>query len=550
MIFGILTLLIALAIAGVAAWFSIVGLMAIFSASALSIAIMAGTLEIGKLIAASWLYRHWKETSILMKSYLTTAVLVLMLITSMGIFGYLSKAHLDQSAVGGNNQLQIQQIEMRIDREQRKITDANTVISQLDQTVQTLMDYDRIRGPEGALAVRESQAEERAKLNAIIDGATTAVLEYQTQLLPLREQQIQTELKVGPLKYVAELIYGQAESEAMLDKAVRLFIMLLVVVFDPLAIVMLLAANQTLIRHGITLEHQYEKAPVLDEIPFDGAPFDADVTTANTHIINNDLQDDLNNMMSIIAEKDRKIAELNSRQPEVIEREVIKEVPVEVEVIKEVVKEVEVKVPEIRYEKVPVEIEVPIETIKEVEKIVEVEVPVEIEKIVEKIVEKEVPVEVVKEVIKEVKVDNPELLKQLEEMQSSQEEVEKNHILEKRTLERKITRLSNQLAKNKLDTADTEKSDQQRIAELTAQLEQLSVERERFVEEQQLQAERDKDDLKKTAHVLANSEFNKEDLSEDEIYAMLKKSSAEDVKRKMGFWAVPLPNKSDLDDNK
>lgn len=253
MIFGFFTLLIALLIAGVAAWFSIEGLMAIFSASALPIAIMAGSLEVGKLVVASWLYRYWHETKFLMKTYLTIAVLVLMMITSMGIFGYLSKAHLDQAAEGGNNQLQIQQIELRIDREQRKISDANVVISQLDQAVQTLMDYDRIRGRDGAIAVREGQAEERAQLNEIIDESTNRIAQYQDQLLPLRQSQMQVELKVGPLKYVAELVYGES-SEDVLDKAVRLFILLLVVVFDPLAIMMVIAANQTLLRYGINLE--------------------------------------------------------------------------------------------------------------------------------------------------------------------------------------------------------------------------------------------------------------------------------------------------------
>jgi hypothetical protein len=156
MIFGIITLITALTIAGVAAWFSIVGLMAIFSAAALPIAVMAGTLEVAKLVVASWLYRYWANTRWWMKTYLTAAVLVLMLITSMGIFGYLSKAHLDQAAVGGNNDLQMAQIQLRIDREQRKIDDASTVIAQLDQAVQALIDYDRIRGPDGSIAVRQS----------------------------------------------------------------------------------------------------------------------------------------------------------------------------------------------------------------------------------------------------------------------------------------------------------------------------------------------------------------------------------------------------------
>lgn len=253
MIFGIFTLLTALTIAGVAAWFSIEGLMAIFSASAIPIAIMAGSLEVGKLVAASWLYRYWDDTKLLMKTYLVTAVVVLMLITSMGIFGYLSKAHLDQAAEGGNNNLQISRITQQITREEKAITDAEVVISQLDQAVQTLMDYDRIRGDEGAIAVRKSQAEERAELKAIIDAATANIASLQDELLPLQEKNLQVELKVGPLKYVAELIYGESD-ESYLDKAVRMFILLLVFVFDPLAVIMVIAANQTLLRYGIDLE--------------------------------------------------------------------------------------------------------------------------------------------------------------------------------------------------------------------------------------------------------------------------------------------------------
>ena len=120
--FGLLTLFTALAIAGVAAWFSIAGLMAIFSAAALPIAVMAGTLEVGKLLTASWLYRYWHDTSLALKSYLSTAVLVLMLITSMGIFGYLSKAHLDQAGVSGDAIAAVERIDGQIAREENRIT--------------------------------------------------------------------------------------------------------------------------------------------------------------------------------------------------------------------------------------------------------------------------------------------------------------------------------------------------------------------------------------------------------------------------------------------
>lgn len=214
---------------------------------------MAGALEVGKLVTASWLYRYWDDTKWFMKTYLTIAVIVLMLITSMGIFGYLSKAHLDQAAEVGNNSLKIATIQQQIDREQRSIDDAENVVAQLDQAVSILQEYDRIRGPDGALAVRESQKDERAQLSAVINEATDNILAFQSQLIPLRQAEIQTELKVGPIKYVAELIYGDT-AENQLDRAVRLFILMLVFVFDPLAIAMVIAANQTLLRYGINLE--------------------------------------------------------------------------------------------------------------------------------------------------------------------------------------------------------------------------------------------------------------------------------------------------------
>ena len=121
MLLGILTLITALAISGVAAWFSIAGLMAIFSAAAMPIAIMAGTLEVGKLLTASWLYRYWNETSLILKTYLSIAVFVLMVITSMGIFGYLSKAHLDQASESGDAFAIVERIDGQIGRQENKI---------------------------------------------------------------------------------------------------------------------------------------------------------------------------------------------------------------------------------------------------------------------------------------------------------------------------------------------------------------------------------------------------------------------------------------------
>ena len=140
MFFGILTLIVGLAISGVAAWYSIVGLMAIFAAAKIPIAIMGAVLEVGKLLTASWLYQFWDKTNTLLKSYFTVAVVVLMFITSMGIFGFLSKAHMDQTLTVGDNSLLIERIDRKIEREKVKITDAETVVAQLDKTVQVLID--------------------------------------------------------------------------------------------------------------------------------------------------------------------------------------------------------------------------------------------------------------------------------------------------------------------------------------------------------------------------------------------------------------------------
>ena len=241
-----LTLFTALSIAGVAAWYSIVGLMAIFAGAVIPIAIMGGVLELGKLVTAAWLHQNWEKARWWMKTYLTSAVFLLMFITSLGIFGFLSKAHLEHSiSTGGTNELRIANLERQIGNQQRVITDSEKVLGQLDQTVQVLLDADRIRGRSGALATRKGQAEERSTLNESIDTAYDRIEQYQTELTPLAQEKLAIEVEVGPLKYIAELIYGE-EAEDYFDEAVRWVIILLIITFDPLAIVLLLAANQSL----------------------------------------------------------------------------------------------------------------------------------------------------------------------------------------------------------------------------------------------------------------------------------------------------------------
>lgn len=245
MTLAIITLLSALSISSIAALYSLLGLAAIFSAAKIPVLLMGGVLEVGKLVTASWLYQNWKRTPILLKSYLSFAVIVLVFITSMGIFGFLSKAHLDQTISVGDNSLEIAQIETRIEREQKRIKDADLVISQLDKAVQVLIDYDRVRGDTGAIATREKQKEERAELNAIIDDASDRIATLNQEKLVLSKEQIELEAEVGPLKYIAELIYGD-EAKDHFDEAVRWVILLLIFVFDPLAVLLLIAANQSL----------------------------------------------------------------------------------------------------------------------------------------------------------------------------------------------------------------------------------------------------------------------------------------------------------------
>jgi hypothetical protein len=254
-----LALFTAISIAAVAAYFSIIGLASIFSGAFISVVVMASILEVGKLVAATWLHLEWRSTGWFTRIYLTFAVIVLMFITSMGIFGYLSKAHMEQSINdGGINELQIQNIERRIENERRTISDAETVLSQLDASVQTLIDFDRIRGDDGAINVRENQKEERQTLNETIDESYQTIEIWQSDLFELKRDRLALEIEVGPIKYISELIYGE-NAENYFDKAVRLVILLIVVVFDPLAIMLLIVSTKAI------REEEYIPPPIINE---------------------------------------------------------------------------------------------------------------------------------------------------------------------------------------------------------------------------------------------------------------------------------------------
>ena len=242
-----LLLVSALSLSTIAAFYSIVGLIAIFSASAIAIAVMGGVLEVSKLVVASWLYQNWKEVPALLKSYFTIAILILMFITSMGIFGFLSKAHMEQTTIRGDNTLQLSSLEDKITREQNNILRSEQTLGQLDDAISR---YTELGAVTKGLNARSEQEEERKLLNESIDKSYVVISTLQEQKLELKKEQLGFEAEVGPIKYIAELVYGEEADQTMLEKAVRGVIILIVIVFDPLAVLMVVAANWSLKREN------------------------------------------------------------------------------------------------------------------------------------------------------------------------------------------------------------------------------------------------------------------------------------------------------------
>ena len=239
----------ALALSASAAWYSIIGLTAIFAAAKIPIIIMGATLEVSKLVVASWLYRNWKEIPFLMKTYLTGALLVLMFLTSMGIFGFLSKSHADQSMNSGDVLAKIEMLEQKIQIEQSKIDSAKTTLAQLDAQVNEMIGRSTSTSAiNRSITIRKQQDKERSVLIQSIEESQSRINELREELIPYKTQNRQLEAEVGPIKYIAALIYGENPDENLLEKAIRWVILLIVGVFDPLAVVMLIAANWSM-RH-------------------------------------------------------------------------------------------------------------------------------------------------------------------------------------------------------------------------------------------------------------------------------------------------------------
>tara|TARA_R110000824_G_scaffold17838_5_gene71589 strand:+ start:1249 stop:2067 length:819 start_codon:yes stop_codon:yes gene_type:complete len=219
MIQAILPFITAIGLSVIAAYYSVIGLAQIFPGSFWPIIVMGAVLEVAKLVTVSWLYNNWKETILVMKVYFITAIILVMLITSMGIFGFLSRAHIESNIVVGANSVQIKQIELR----------ENLIRERLTYLYKQAGD-----DPEKVARTTDRQ----------IRNAQAQLVELTKEKLPLLRQENILKAEVGPIMFIAEFLYGEGDPQ-FIDKAVRTVIFIIIFVFDPLAVLLLIAANQS-----------------------------------------------------------------------------------------------------------------------------------------------------------------------------------------------------------------------------------------------------------------------------------------------------------------
>ena len=253
----IIVFLSAISISVIAAGYSIAGLTALFAGAVVPIIAMGSALEVGKLVAASWLYNNWRNKLVpkTIRAYLTFAVIVLVFITSMGIFGFLSKAHLDQVQPQSGNNIKIELIDSQLNQQQIIIDRTQKTLTLLDQTHEKYIDMEYVtRG----LKEREKQKPEREALTLAINEASDKISELSNKKGALQLEQDKIEAEVGPIKYIAELIYGDTAKDHF-DEAVRWVIIVLIFVFDPLAVLLLIAANISLRSRNLVKEEEKTK---------------------------------------------------------------------------------------------------------------------------------------------------------------------------------------------------------------------------------------------------------------------------------------------------
>ena len=269
----------AISLSIIAEYYAIVGLMAIFSGSPIAIAVMGSILGLSKIVVTSWLYRNWSETTLLLKTYFSSAIFILMLLTSMGIFGYLSKAHLDQGVVSKDVAAAVTLIDEKINVQKENINAARKTISQLDNQVDAALSRSTSEaGADRSASIRRSQGRERTALLQEISNAQKEIAKLNEERAPIAIELRKAEAEVGPIKYIAALIYEDSANQNTLEKAVRWLIVLIVFVFDPLAVLMFIAVNQTLMRQQPkVIKEEIKTEEVVDAVPNNDLEFEASV---------------------------------------------------------------------------------------------------------------------------------------------------------------------------------------------------------------------------------------------------------------------------------
>jgi hypothetical protein len=330
MLFGSLIMLVAITISAIAAWYSVAGLTAIFSAAVVPVIIMGGALEAGKLVATVWLHNNWQRAGWAFKTYLIPAILFLMLLTSMGIFGFLSKAHSDQNLVTGDATSKVAIYDEKIATERENIAQAKRALEQMNAQVdQMLGRTDSDRGAERAVAIRKNQARERAALQTEITKSQKIIQQLQAERAPFAAEARKVEAEVGPIKYIAALIYGDNPDQNILERAVRWVIILIVIVFDPLALTLILAANKQFewARQGTGgWVHEDEAAqkidpepPGVEQRPFTPEEIAALDTQANTEPVHDTVKSE-QELQAVAVLDEQQRAEQANREVAKIER--------------------------------------------------------------------------------------------------------------------------------------------------------------------------------------------------------------------------------------
>ena len=239
-----LALFSGLTISAVAIWYSVAGLVSIFAAAVIPIIVMGVVLEVSKLIATVWLKLNWARAPVFIRSYLLASIAILMLITSMGIFGFLSKAHSDAGLVGGDVQAKISVYDEKIKTAKDNIDANRKALKQMDEAVDQVMGRSADeKGADKAVALRRTQQKERARLQSEIAAEQKTISVLAEERAPIAAEVRKVEAEVGPIKYIANFIYGDNPDANVLEKAVTWVIIIIVIVFDPLAVILLLASQ-------------------------------------------------------------------------------------------------------------------------------------------------------------------------------------------------------------------------------------------------------------------------------------------------------------------